>query len=67
MLPAEYDVAGKVVFIAPIVEPGRINSRGQRSVTDVDVVEVLIDLAEPDALAVGMKVDVYFRPDGPQH
>jgi HlyD family secretion protein len=36
-------------------------------VTDVDVVEVLIDLAEPDALAVGMKVDVYFRPDVPQH
>jgi HlyD family secretion protein len=61
------DFAGKVVFIAPIVEPGRINSRGQRSVTDVDVVEVLIDLAEPDALAVGMKVDVYFRPDVPQH
>jgi HlyD family secretion protein len=61
------DFAGKVVFIAPIVEPGRIKSRGQRSVTDVDVVEVLIDLAEPDALAVGMKVDVYFRPDVPQH
>ena len=61
------DFAGKVVFIAPIVEPARINSRGQRSVTDVDVVEVLIDLAEPDALAVGMKVDVYFRPDVPQH
>jgi HlyD family secretion protein len=61
------DFAGKVIFIAPIVEPARINSRGQRSVTDVDVVEVLIDLAEPDALAVGMKVDVYFRPDGPQH
>ena len=31
------DFAGKVVFIAPIVEPGRINSRGQRSVTDVAV------------------------------
>lgn len=61
------DFTGKVAFIAPLVEPGRINSRGQRSVTDVDVVEVLIDLAEADALAVGMKVDVYFRPDGPQH
>jgi HlyD family secretion protein len=61
------DFAGKVAFIAPLVEPGRINSRGQRNVTDVDVVEVLVDLAEPDLLAVGMKVDVYFRPDGPQH
>jgi HlyD family secretion protein len=33
-------------------------------VTDIDVVEVLIDLAEPGPLAVGMKVDVYFRQDG---
>jgi len=34
--------------------------------TDVDVVEVLVDLTEPGPLAIGMKVDVYFRPDGPQ-
>ena len=32
--------------------------------TDVDVVEVLVDLAEPGPLAVGMKVDVYFARDG---
>jgi HlyD family secretion protein len=57
------DFAGKVSFIAPIVEPARINTaRGQRNVTDVDVVEVLVDLAQPDPLAVGMKVDVYFQP-----
>jgi HlyD family secretion protein len=31
--------------------------------TDVDVVEVLVDLGEPGPLAVGMKVDVYFRQD----
>jgi HlyD family secretion protein len=61
------EFAGKVAFIAPLVGPGRLNSRGQRNVTDVDVIEVLVDLAEPDALAVGMKVDVYFRPEGPQH
>jgi len=61
------EFAGKVAFIAPIIEPGRINSRGQRNMTDVDVIEVLIDLAEPDPLAVGMKVDVYFRSDTPQH
>jgi HlyD family secretion protein len=59
------DFAGKVSFIAPIVEPARINSaRGQRNVTDVDVVEVLVDVAQPDLLAVGMKVDVYFQPGG---
>ncbi len=60
------EFGGKVSFIAPLVEPGRINARGQRSSTDVDVVEVLVDLVEPDVLAVGMKVDVYFHPDGAQ-
>ncbi len=57
------DFVGKVSFIAPMVEPGRINARGQRNLTDVDVVEVLVDLTESGPLAVGMKVDVYFRPD----
>ena len=57
------EIAGKVSLIAPIVETGRI-SRGQRNLTDVDVVEVVVDLAEPGPLAVGMKVDVYFRHDG---
>src|SRR5262249_19261553 len=60
------DFAGKVALIAPLVEPGRLNARGQRNVTDVDVVEVLVDLAEPGPLAVGMKVDVFFSPDAPQ-
>jgi HlyD family secretion protein len=58
------EFAGKVSFIAPIVEPGRISARGQRNVTDVDVIEVLVDVAQPDPLAVGMKVDVYFQADG---
>ena len=29
------------------------------------LVEVLIDLTDPGTLAIGMKVDVYFRQDGP--
>ena len=58
------EFAGTVSFIAPLVEQGR-NTRGQRNVTDVDIVEVLVDLTEPGPLAVGMKVDVYFRQDGP--
>ena len=58
------EVAGKVSFIAPIVGQSRINGRGQRNVTDVDVVEVLVDVVQPDPLAVGMKVDVYFQPEG---
>jgi HlyD family secretion protein len=31
--------------------------------TDVDVVEVLVELSEPGPLAVGMKVDVYFHQE----
>ena len=58
------EIAGKVFSIAPMVDAGRISQRGQRSMTDVNVVEVLVDLVEPGLLAVGMKVDVYFRPDG---
>jgi HlyD family secretion protein len=57
------EIAGTVSFIAPLVEAGRNHSPGQRNMTDVDVAEVLVDLAEPGPLAVGMKVDVYFRPD----
>ena len=57
------EIAGTVSFMAPLVEAGRNNSPGQRNMTDVDVVEVLVDLGEPGPLAVGMKVDVYFRPD----
>jgi HlyD family secretion protein len=59
----EREIAGTVSFIAPLVEAGRHNALGQRNMTDVDVVEVLVNLGEPGPLAVGMKVDVYFRQD----
>jgi HlyD family secretion protein len=55
------ELAGTVSFIAPLVEAGRYT--GQRNMTDVEVVEVLLDLSEPGPLAIGMKVDVYFRQD----
>ena len=58
------DVAGTVSSIAPIIDAGRIGARGQRSPTDVNVAEVVIDLAERGPFAVGMKVDVYFSRDG---
>lgn len=54
------DVTGMVSSIAPIIEAGRIGARGGRSPTDVNVAEVLVDLAEPGPLVAGMKVDVYF-------
>ncbi len=55
------EFAGKVAAIAPIVAPARGLARGSRSPTDVDVVEVMIDLAGPGPLASGMRVDAYFR------
>ncbi len=57
------ELPGTVSFIAPFVEPSRAGARGQRNQTDIDVVEVLIDLADPGPLAVGMKVDAYFSYD----
>ena len=58
------EFAGKVSSISPIVDAGRINARDQRGLSDVRVVEVLVDLAAGGPLVVGMKVDVYFRHDG---
>jgi HlyD family secretion protein len=55
--------AGKVSAIAPIVQPGHNNPSGSRNLTDFSVTEVLVDLADPGPLVVGMKVDVYFEPD----
>ena len=57
------EFAGRVLSIAPLVESSRLGSRGQADRSDVDVVEVLIDLAQPGPLVVGMKVDVYFRQE----
>lgn len=58
------DVAGTVSSVAPVIDAGRIGARGQRTLTDVNVAEVVIDLAERGPLAVGMKVDVYFARGG---
>lgn len=54
------EFAGKVSFVSPVVGPARNGARGQRSMNDIDVAEVVVDLADRGPLAVGMKVDVYF-------
>jgi HlyD family secretion protein len=51
---------GAVASVARIVGPGRINARGPRKFNDVDVLEVVVDLANPGPLVVGEQVDVYF-------
>ena len=57
------EFAGTVMSIAPLVEPSRLGSRGNR--TDVDAVEVVVKLTQPGPLTTGMKVDVYFGQDRP--
>lgn len=54
------EFAGKIVSISPLIEPARIGARGPDNRSDVDAVEVLVDVAQPSPLAVGMRVDVYF-------
>src|SRR6202035_5104179 len=44
------DFAAKVSAIAPIVQSGRVNSPGSRNLTDINVAEVLVDLADPGPL-----------------
>jgi HlyD family secretion protein len=60
---SEREFAGKVASIAQIVGPGGNTARGPRKLTDVDVVEVIVDLPDPGPLKIGMQVDVYFRND----
>ncbi len=58
-LPAR-EFEGSVASIAPLVEPGRLEPPGTRGHTDVDVVQVMVELTGPSQLTVGMKADVYF-------
>ena len=57
------DFEGKIASLAQTLGPSRVGSRGPRKPTDVDVLEVLIDLSGPPPLLPGMRVDVFLRPD----
>jgi HlyD family secretion protein len=52
-----------VASIARVVGPSRINSGDPRKFSDVDVLEVLVDLPSPGPLVVGEQVDVYFKSE----
>jgi HlyD family secretion protein len=41
------DFTGKVSSVAPIIGPGSFGTRGQSSFTDIDVAEVVVELAAP--------------------
>jgi HlyD family secretion protein len=55
------DFEGKVVEIAPSLALPRMGSRGARRATDVEVMEVLIDLDGKVPLLPGMRTDAFFR------
>ena len=42
-------------------QPGRLKPPGTRNQTDVDVVQVMVELMGSGQFTVGMKADVYFR------
>jgi HlyD family secretion protein len=54
---------GKVASIEQVVGPSRMSARGPRKFSDIDVMEVLVDLADPGPLVPGMQADVYFSSD----
>ena len=55
----EFDA--KVSAIAPTLAAPRLGGRGPRRPTDVDVLEVMVDLEGTVPLLPGMRADVYFR------
>ena len=57
------DFEGRVVTLAQALGPSKIGQRGPRRPTDVDVLEVLIDLNGQPPLLPGMRVDVFLRPE----
>lgn len=57
------DFEGKISSLAQTLAPSRIGQRGPRKPTDVDVLEVLIDLVGQPPLLPGMRVDVFLRPE----
>jgi HlyD family secretion protein len=57
------DFEGKVSLLAQALGPSRLGQRGPRKPTDVDVLEVMIDLTGQPELLPGMRVDVFIRPE----
>jgi HlyD family secretion protein len=57
------DFEGNVSTIAQALGPGKLAQRGPRRPNDLEVLEVVVDLATGSPLLPGMRVDVFFKPD----
>ncbi len=55
------EFSGAVKELAPSLAMPRMGSRGARRATDVEVMEVMIDLEGTSPLMPGMRADVFFR------
>jgi len=58
------DFEGKVSSLAQALGPSKLGQRGPRRPTDVDVLEVIIDLTGRPPLLPGMRVDVFLKAEG---
>jgi HlyD family secretion protein len=57
------DFEGRVSTLARALGPTKLGQRGPRRPTDVDVLEVVIDLVGQPPLLPGMRVDVFLKAD----
>ena len=57
------DFEGKIATLGQALGPSRLGQRGPRKPTDVDMLEIMIDLVGQPPLLPGMRVDVYLKPD----
>ena len=60
------EFTGTVSKVANAMRPPRLAPRGSRRQSDLDALEVLIDVAPGSLLVPGMRVDTYFRVDSSQ-
>lgn len=56
------EFTGKVASLAPSLGPGKLGQRGPRRPSDVDVLDVVVDMDGQPPLLPGMRVDVFFKP-----
>ena len=57
------DFDGKVTSLAQALGPTKLGQRGPRRPTDVDVLEVIIELTGQPPLLPGMRVDVFLKSE----
>lgn len=55
------EIEGRITALAPMLASPRLNPRGPRRPTDVEVLEVTVEFEKPGPLIPGLRVDTFFR------